>query len=438
MSRVRTSSLWFGGVALFWLCLPILKLQVSRLVPFDAFVIVVVAGFAVMALRRRWRPVPGGLLRTIFYASVGVMVVAGFASGLHASEVNHWLLETAIFGYVLVLLACVDGLARGNLHRFLQVGAVAVAVMSVGFGVFAAADLFTGYRLEILYNPAYDGSPTERFSGPARFCNQWAMFYVAVFPLLLALAVTCQARYRALVIGAIVLGLLTVPLTGSRLGTFLVVAELAAFLALYLLVHRGGGPARKAAGIALVGLLIVALVATLGEQIGESSMARRAFGSFSLFFGEQRVADDWRSYNWATAWEEFSRNPILGIGLGTFRLRHDQHEVHSSYLSLLAEVGLAGLLPYAAACLAAITGLGATLVRQAREGRVDAWLLGLIVSTGAVLALGVHFNTTRQRFVWLILALAVFYADRHWRGLTLAVRSRSTQLRPCPPTQRIS
>ena len=286
-----------AAMAVFWISLPILKVQVTRLIPFDIVVIATLSVFVVATLRRRFRPRRGGAYRWVFYLAVASLAVAGFTSGLHAIAVEHWLLETAIFAYVLILLACIDCLARGRLLLFLRVGAIVVAAMSIGFGLCAAVDMFTGFRLEWLYNATSDGIPTERFSGPARFCNQWAMFYACVFPLLLSLIATTVGRWRPVLITAAINGALTVPLTGSRLGTFLVVAELIGFVAVYASFQQEGrGRLRRWVSVGAVAVVAFAVAVALADTVGQSPMAQRAFGSFGLVFGEGRVADDWRTY----------------------------------------------------------------------------------------------------------------------------------------------
>ncbi|HOY66718.1 MAG TPA: hypothetical protein PLP29_07495 [Candidatus Ozemobacteraceae bacterium] len=95
---------------------------------------------------------------------------------------------------------------------------------------------------------------------------------------------------------------------------------------------------------------------------------------------------------------------LIGIGPGCFRAIHGE-ELHNTPLNLLVETGIGGFLTAHAVLLAAllpvIRGLRA---RGADERRRAAALLGAVAG---LYLLGLFHNLLRNRFVWLVLALAL-------------------------------
>jgi hypothetical protein len=93
---------------------------------------------------------------------------------------------------------------------------------------------------------------------------------------------------------------------------------------------------------------------------------------------------------WRIAWQEFKREPLHGVGAGSYdvdyfrdrRTNEDIRQPHSVPMQLLAELGLPGLL----ALLAFVGAVGAALWRTARRGRVSPGRRVLAVAAGGAFA----------------------------------------------------
>jgi O-antigen ligase len=416
---------------MLWLAMPILKLQVERVIPFDAFAGLVLGAVLIMRFvgppkqRHRWRlnARPG------FYAGLAAMVGAGLLSGLHTVDIEIWGVETLTFFYLALLLATMDAFSSQAVERFVRVGVWTFGVICALCGAVALVKLLGGPRLDWFYE-FWRGRFSDKFTGPMRYSNQWAGYIVGFFPLLVALALEeKRAWQRWFLAGCALLGFVTVPAGGSRSGMFLIVAEVVGLLALNLLLSRSEKMFQRILGVVGFGVVMVVGYTLMAGQMEESQIVKRSFGAFELVFEESRFSDDWREENWRSALREFENHPIIGMGLGTFRLYYDRHEIHSTYLSLLAETGLLGLAPYVflvgLVALALTQSLGLHLAHR----KTNAMLLAFFAALVANLLLGIHHNTTRQRHVWALFLIALLYAD------AAALRLKTT-LQALPPAPK--
>ncbi len=406
---------WDVCAVLLWLLLPLLKLQVHRAVLFDVVAMALLGWvlwerfWSVNVARRPgiWRP----SAPRWFYLCQGGLVLAGFASGLHAVDAGKWAMETFIFLYLTLLLLVIDLFGSQHLERFIAIGAWVLTLVSGVCGFAVLLHFQVGYTIPWFFSNELSGS--TRFSGTMRFCNQWAIFYCMLFPLMLVLVFRASSTWkRVLAAVCVALGLVAMPATGSRSGMFLVLAELAGFLVLYSVWERSVHTLRRLFWVGGCFALAVGLYGAIATQLTEFAIARRSMRSFSLIFEEGRVTDDWRMHNWWLALEAFGESPVFGLGLGNFVLYHDKHEVHSSPLSLLAETGLAGGGLYLVLCTFVLFWVVYAFVEQFRKGSTDLWLMALALSLGGAFVMSAYFNTTRQRFFWIVLLLALLYAIR--------------------------
>ncbi|MFC1632704.1 O-antigen ligase family protein [Patescibacteria group bacterium] len=125
-----------------------------------------------------------------------------------------------------------------------------------------------------------------------------------------------------------------------------------------------------------------------------------------------------RLKSWESAWNAFLENPILGNGLDAklgieindFKQTIEARDVHNSFLTILVETGLIGLLPLLALIILLLTR-GRRALKQAtkHQGTIMALLLCLIAFVlGA--NFGVYFETNMTGIFFWILAAGLFAA----------------------------
>lgn len=263
-----------------------------------------------------------------------------------------------------------------------------------------------------------------RIAGPLGDPNYFAQILLMLVPLALFLTWGAGSWDRKenrlpklLAYGAAGLMTAATVLTYSR-GAAL---ALAVVLGLALLL-RGVKPGEVLTGLALAGLLVVALPADFTERLTTLEQV--------LPGGEQTLHPDSsfekRRLVTRAAWEMFLDHPVLGVGAGNYTVHYDRyadrvgsaareyddpseaHYPHNLYLEIGAETGLPGLLVFGAAICVAFVYL-----HRARR-----WALERDDSSTAVLAHGVALGLVGylisslflhgqfQRYLWLLLALA--------------------------------
>jgi hypothetical protein len=140
----------------------------------------------------------------------------------------------------------------------------------------------------------------------------------------------------------------------------------------------------RAAGIALVVLVLAGLAAAVVRAGGPSSFVTDRWHEFSNKASAQvsnkqgrliSVSSSNRWRWWQEAWESFTDKPLQGSGAGTFELvdRLERNtslattEPHSVPLQFLSETGIVGFLLYGAVIASAVWGI-------LRRERTRAWL----------------------------------------------------------------
>jgi O-antigen ligase len=319
------------------------------------------------------------------------------------------------------------------MERFLRVGGWTIAGICAVTGVVAGMNLLGGPKLDWFFEYSRRGA-TDKFTGLMRYSNQWSGYFVTVFPLLLALAFSkLKGWHRPLVVVCALLGILTVPASGSRSGLFLLVGEVVGFVGLYLMLNRSDKALNRLIYIVLFGALLLGGYFMLGDQLGDSPIVQRSFGAFELVFEQEQFSDSWRDYNWRSAMTEYAKHPLIGIGLGTFEIYYDRHEVHSTYLSFLTETGVLGLIPYLVLLGLSVLQLVRSFIAHVAQGRTNLLLIALLMAIGSQLLFAIHHNNARHRHVWTLLLIGLLYAEvslTHLRReLRQARQARSAALR---------
>ncbi|MDX6647624.1 MAG: hypothetical protein QOK40_3351 [Miltoncostaeaceae bacterium] len=265
---------------------------------------------------------------------------------------------------------------------------VASAALQAGLAIW---QFRTGHRLN-LYDAAGQPSfgqeyffgfggrprPTGSLYDPISLGNLLAL----ACPAALALACTLRAAWARIAAGAagalVALGL---TLSLSRM------SWIGAALGMLVAAALMPAGARLRAGIALGGILVVALV--VGAGLGGSGLGLRLDSILSPTASTTTTAagDRHRLELWQAAGAVAEEHPVLGVGFDELSPQLARRvsgaagsHAHSTYLQILAESGLAGLL----ALGLALGGLGRDLKRGLR--RRSPLAAGLVGSAAALLA----------------------------------------------------
>jgi O-antigen ligase len=171
--------------------------------------------------------------------------------------------------------------------------------------------------------------------------NDLAMTMVLALPMAWYLGITSERKLvRWIARGYVVVGVFAVVLTGSRGG---MIACLTALTLVPLTLTRLT-PGRRATAVVLMGLAGAVAIANVPPEIVErfaSTTSQVEGGSIS---GRGRI--------WRAGLTVFAQRPLMGYGTGSFKgavspiLGEATQVAHNSFISILVEEGLVGLIFY--------------------------------------------------------------------------------------------
>ena len=299
------------------------------------------------------------------------------------------LLGYAMSGALIVRLAGEGG--RDAAFRTLIAALLGIALLE--YVLYATAAW--GLRLPIVYD--------DRSTGFARDPNAFA------FQVLVVIAVTLSVcRSTAYKLGALAGCFTMLWLSGSRSG----VLAVGVLLACELFFQP-----RSARTIALAALLagILVLLPTLSASLFMAPTVKSGGAVSSVAMLQTRpFSFDERWATMETAWQLFQSSPWLGTGLGYFiehfpRADGSNLIIHSTYLWLLAELGLFGFAIFGASALALLLGAW----RRARLD--DSCRLAVLLLAGLGTMSLVH-DLLFQRMTYFALGLALACGGLRQRG----------------------
>ena len=337
---------------------------------------------------------------------IAAFVVMNAASMLASVELPVALRFSLITVYLAVLALWLAGwLDSARRARILVVTWLLVAVASALLGI---AVVYVGIPgAEILM----DGTQT-RANVLFEDANVYGPFLVPIAAILLEERLRPQLlRLRGFVIGALFLILaLGVVVSFSRAGWINFVVATLVMLSVVALRRRGGRRALR-----MLVMLVVAGIAVLAVMQSTGSLG---------FFEEraQLQSYDTERFTVQRAGIDLATSHPAGVGPGQFRFYHSL-EAHSTYVRVLAEQGVVGLLAWLAL-------IGVTLglaVANALAGR-DTFGIGSAALLGAWCGLLVNsavVDTLHWRHLWVVAALI-------WAGSVSAGSPRPTPAGPPP------
>ena len=296
-------------------------------------------------------------------------------------------------------LAWVAGMAIVGL-----VGAYSVVFTPPGFAV----DSFTG-----------------RISSTLKFENQVPSYVMPLMPVMayLIFAHGIARRAKLVFAGIVIACLLTLIGTGSRTA-LLLIAAMVVLLAFMVVVARrprvldhGRMGAYMGAGILAVGVYVTVAMATFsGEyRLGKTPTWQRPVAILYTGIVERGTLDAKRTKQFEFALQNFDTAPFIGHGPRFTQIGLHHVLVHNTYLTILLEMGLLGLLFFLSWVLS--MGWLAFLGYQNATAPARAQYLMAALTVGLLLLLMYQMSMygLRHRPLWLMAALMVSAANLNLR-----------------------
>ena len=205
----------------------------------------------------------------------------------------------------------------------------------------------------------------------------------------------------------VTIALLTAGLAATQSRGGLVAAVVAAMAALVL-------QRRKLASVAVLGLVALSAVGWFASSPG-------AWERVSDFDG----GGTGRTELWTVGWRIFEDHPVTGVGLNNFRAESSSYVrepgrlefvhliaerpgvAHNSYLQLLAEAGLVGLLLFLTAVAGCVRAAWQAVRRFEAAGQASLAALtrSLLVAIAGMLAASFFLSNATDARLWVLLAL---------------------------------
>ncbi len=356
---------------------------------------VLLAGGLLVAGRARVRAT--GIDAWLALLLVAALVTVPGAVNGPASVVAFVSLASSV---VLVYLVAMLSPTPERLYRVL----VALAVIAAGLGALAVVERLGIFSVQELYKTTADGIRARVFfKDPNIFGGVLAAAAVTSVPLALGEKRWVRAAVLWALVGAAVLGVAATLSRGALLG--LVVGGVAAVLL---------SPVRPAVKVALLGAGAGLLAGFVLFVLDPRWVADKLLG-----IGDESSALN-RVYLAQAAFAMFRDNPI-GIGPGMWKeiipayrpydLPADLLESHTTYLTLLVETGVLGVVGF----VGALAATGVRLVRGLLVGDVPHLERVLLASTGAgvtvLIVQSVTYSMETSKFLWFLIGAGLVAAS---------------------------
>jgi O-antigen ligase len=381
------------GVRIRWLQVPLLLLVASFFfkgyLPGNAGIsssekalgVLAFASWAIASLVHRERP-----RLCLPMVALAALVVWAFVSAAAAGGTPGHILNAGrylMFAVLFFLVFQEASRSRADLERIADVAVIA-ATIAAGIGLLQ-----------------YVARGTGRAAGPLAGADDFAFLLAAVLPLALWRAATATTALRRLV--ALAAATVIAAAIASTLSRGAAVGLLVAALWLVAARRVPLGSVRTLA--VLVGVALVAVGAWGTGLIGSTGPTRTAV---------EAANSASRLHYWQIAVAEFRYSPVLGVGPGDYEtyfpafgppydLLRGIQTTHNTYLNILAELGLPGLLLFLGFVALAWRELNSP---QSMAGRTRP--LQTAIGAGLVAVVVASSVLTEQFYppIWLLAALA--------------------------------
>jgi O-antigen ligase len=333
----------------------------------------------------------------IFWVFTILWICAILNSGFGAQHTGQYLFESIgliyvmILGITVALVASQDEELLDKVIRWTRWTVISVLIVCA-----------VGVILAVLvkhFDPFFF-SRAKKLIGPFRFPNQLGGFLVLFLPFLWERVMQKGHALRRILYGVSIIALFgCVVATGSRTAVGAAVMG----VGLYLFSNI----ARANIKMILVGTLLVALFIPALQVLDRYLwVVGRSLSIFDFKTILGNLVDPFRLENWQLAVDQFLAHPLTGYGLGNIEVDFG-HEVHNTYLAVLAETGLFGFLAFsllfgyfAYLALKNVT-ISAFLESPKWSSISRALLFGALI-----MAVYANYHMMlRSRYIWLFLGL---------------------------------
>jgi|GEM_PF-6178717 len=229
--------------------------------------------------------------------------------------------------------------------------------------------------------------------------NSLSMILIMAIPSLVYFWIYDKSvRWRIIYLGGLIVFLVSLLFSSSRMGLVLLLFCLLAILASLR-------KTKVAMGIIFLILVFSVIIPKLWPERVEAYKERaELIGDVRYgYFGA-------RTAIFATGLQMIHESPLIGLGFGSYAAEHlrrtgDRHSSHNSYISIPAEMGLPSLLLYLSVFLSAISGLLVTCKRKFRDRQINFLSKMVFVSICVFLISGLSIDITLMWWGYVYLAL---------------------------------
>ena len=305
----------------------------SRITPADIFLVALIGLAMIDALGRR----------KLFVSRVQLAALPLLAVFLMGAIFSRHV-DRAAFELIVILFSFIGSIAIANLlielpntwlRRF-------AAWYVLAMGGLAAVCLVDFLILPGLVSSRNLGG----VQGPFRNTGQAGSFFGVHFVLVFALVVSRIVPRNVLFSGAVLMTFLALVLTLKRSSNIAVFVGIFLFI---VMMFMSKSVTDKKIGLRFAGFAIVSgVIGTIVFQFALGTVSRmkwrleRKYSSDTI----EKFSEGFLVENIEATLNAFSDSPIFGVGLGNVYQVYMSHEIHSTYLGVIAYSGLLGVIAY--------------------------------------------------------------------------------------------
>ena len=182
---------------------------------------------------------------------------------------------------------------------------------------------------------------------------------------------------------------------------------------------------RRNMWLLLFGLLLVVLYYYVSNSAGldESVVFRRTATSVGNY--DMDIVSSGRFTLWGKAMDLFTQSPIVGIGVGNFRLFSGAGtDVHNIYLQCLCEQGIVGLLLFFIMILSCLTGTIKTIKRTTEPSRLLLLNFSLALQFSYLIeGITENMNINLEGFIIYSIAVALMLDCKNQEQINIPIKN---------------
>lgn len=373
----------------------------SRITPAD-FVL------AVIMLAVFYRAMKSSMVKFSVIHLAGLPLLISFAVGvLFADDI-----ESASLEYIITVFGFLGAIAIYNVLRSFDDYWLArfLNYYTSIIGLLALVSIIDYFFLPGLISSRNLGG----IQGPFRNTGQAGSFFAVHLSIIVCLYVASLIKrdvWNAIMIISLFAALV---LTFKRASIISVFSGLIFYFLLLSLTNS-----KRDKSIGMLSLLVISVVSIVSFSLFNYSLesVEGASWRFNSKFSIEAFSDFQEGFladNIDSAYRAFAESPVIGVGLGNVAGVYQHHEIHSTYLGVMAYGGVVGLLSYGFFMFVIIR----TMLKSRGDRAINKWAMFLFVLTPLMFGLMIGWGYTyhiRKREFWLLVvfvSLAVSLVER--------------------------